>query len=148
VNIVEVIRKTVVVQSRGIQGIKGDVGPQGLPGGESYVDIVAGVTVGSGRFIHILPDGTGVYADASANRPAHGFNLASVSAGEALRMYANGQLTGLSGLTPGSTYWLSAATPGLHTISPPATGFIQPLGRAAAGDTLIVDINPLVVLVP
>lgn len=145
--VVESVEKTVVVQAPGPQGIQGTTGPQGLPGSENYIDLVSGVTLGSGRFLHVLPGGAVVYADAATNRPAHGFTHAAVNIGETVRMYATGQLTGMSGLAPGSTYWLSGITPGLHTITPPAAGFIQAIGRAVAGDTLVVDINPLVLLV-
>lgn len=60
-------------------------------------------------------------ADASNNRPAHGFVLNSVASGNNATVYLEGTITGLTGLTPGARYWLSATTPGGVTTTIPTT---------------------------
>jgi hypothetical protein len=108
--------------------------------------VIAAVDIGSGRFVHIMGDGTAVYADASAGRPAHGFTREAIVAGATLSMRAGGKLTGLSGLTPGAAYFLSGSTPGLAVITPPASGLVQRLGQASAAHTLMVTIEQPIVI--
>lgn len=57
-------------------------------------------------------------ADAtSAAKRAHGFIIANYSTSDSVTVYCDGQLTGLSGLTVGSEYYLST-TPGAVTTDP------------------------------
>lgn len=106
----------------------------------------AAIDLGSGRFLHLLPDGTATYADAAAGRPAHGYTREAVVDGATVSMRVGGKLTGLSGLTPGAVYYLSATTPGVAVVAPPATGFVQRLGTASTPDTLLVAIEPPILL--
>lgn len=107
---------------------------------------IAGETVGSGRFLHILSDGTVVYADASNDRPAHGYTKEAVTAGQPVTLWRGLYLNGLSGLTPGATYYLSSVTLGFYTSTPPTTGIVQRLGVADNATTLYVDLEPKIIL--
>lgn len=106
----------------------------------------AGENLGSGRFLHILSDGTVVYADASADRPAHGYTKEAVTVGQPVTLWRGPYLNGLSGLTPGATYYLSAVTLGFYTSTPPATGIVQRLGVADNATTMYVDLEPKIIL--
>lgn len=117
-----------------------------LSGLEGVQLVTAAVDIGAGRFVHILPDGTAVYADASIDRPAHGFTREAIVAGGTISMRNGGKLTGLSGLTPGAPYYLSGSTPGLAVLTPPSTGLVQRLGSAPAAHTLIVTIEPAILI--
>jgi len=106
----------------------------------------AAADLASSSFVHLSPAGL-VPADASAMRPAHGFVRASVSAGEQATLYGAGALNGLSSLSPGAEYYLSATTPGQPTATPPMVGLVQPLGVAAALDTLLVDLGTTILAI-
>lgn len=73
-------------------------------------------------------------ADASNNRPANGFVLTAVSSGQNGTAYTSGKNTALTGLTPGSSYFLSATTAGtVTTTAPTSTGhLVQEVGYAVS----------------
>jgi hypothetical protein len=53
-----------------------------------------------------------------------------------------GEVSGLSGLTPGSLYYLDAATAGAFTLSQPsAPNFSQPIGVALSANKMLVKID-------
>lgn len=79
-------------------------------------------------------------ADASNNRPAHGFVLSSVSNGANATVYQQGEVTGLTGLTPGQVRWLSAATAGQTTNTPPAaSAILQEVGYAMSTTSMLFE---------
>jgi hypothetical protein len=108
--------------------------------------VPAAEDLGSGRFLHLLADGTAVHANASTGRPAHGYTREAVLQGQMVALRPDGKLNGLSGLTPGAAYFLSGTTPGIAVLTPPATGLVQRLGAAALADTLLVEIEPPVLI--
>jgi len=71
-------------------------------------------------------------ADASNGRRAHGFVLSSVTSPNNATVYLDGTITGLTGLTPGSAYYLSGSSAGAATATAPSTsGYIsQEIGIA------------------
>lgn len=72
-------------------------------------------------------------ADGSVpGKEAVGFVLSSVSAGGNATVYFEGTISGLTGLTPGANVFLSAATPGKATQTPPAAAgnVVQLIGKA------------------
>jgi hypothetical protein len=80
-------------------------------------------------------------ADATAEgKEATGFVLSGVSSGADATVYFEGSITGLSGLTPGARYYLSAATPGALVDAaslPAASGnVIQYVGTATSATEL------------
>lgn len=105
---------------------------------------VATVTVGTttvtpGDLVYIAP-GTGLVelakADAIATK-AQGFVLTTVTSGNPVSVYFSGENTGVSGLTPGTEYYLSAATAGKITATPPSNpNFIQPVGFSVTATRL------------
>lgn len=81
-------------------------------------------------------------ADASNGRRAHGFVLSSSTSPNNATVYMSGDITGLSSLTPGSPYYVSAATAGAATAtSPTGTGnFTQEIGIAVSATA--ISFNP------
>ena len=84
-------------------------------------------------------------ADASGGhaKAADGFVKAAVSSGQDASVYLDkGINSGLSGLTPGAKYYLSATAGGVTTTAPTTTGHIwQPIGKALSATELSVDIG-------
>ena len=121
--------------------------PAPSPADETIGSAIAAIDIGSGRFLHIRADGMAIYADASIGFEAHCYTKQAVVAGDPVTLSVGPVLDGLSGLTVGSTYWLSATTPGLYTDTPPTPGLVQRLAFAIKTDTLIVEIEPALVAI-
>lgn len=90
-------------------------------------------------------------ADNSNSRPAHGFVLAGVASGANATVYdLDGVISGLSGLTPGSTYYLGTAgavvTPALDATTAAAGSIDQKIGVALSATELDTDDYDYVVL--
>lgn len=117
--------------------------------GETYT---AGEALTAGNLCYITSSGTIMKADAnSEGKLAQGFVLASISNGASGTFYrGHGKITGLSGLTAGSRYFLSNAVTGaiaLHSALTYSTADIQQyVGRAESttvlafepGDTILI----------
>jgi len=112
--------------------------------GAETKSITASEALSAGDLVNLWDDG-GVSkcrkADASNGRPAHGFVLSPVSADASATVYFEGTITGLTGLTVGSQYNLSATTPGgISTTIPTAVGQIyQPIGYAISTTELTFE---------
>lgn len=80
-------------------------------------------------------------ADASNGRRAHGFVLAGTSSPNNATVYLSGDITGLTSLTPGTTYYLSGATAGAATSTAPSTaGYIsQEIGTAVSTTSIAFE---------
>ena len=114
------------------------------PGVTADVSIlVAGEALAAGDFVYVLAGGTVMKADATTfAKRAMGYVLASVlSAGNAT-VYFDEANSALTGLTPGSTYYLSA-TPGVATLTAPTTSgqYVQELGVAISATSLHVNMK-------
>jgi len=114
-----------------------------LPGIEG-VTLTASEALDAGDLVNIWDDsGTASMrkADASGSKPADGFVLTSVSMGSTGVAYGEGKLTGLSGLTIGTTQYLSDSTPGDVTETPVTTSgnILQKVGRAASATTIVFE---------
>lgn len=87
-------------------------------------------------------------ADASsAGKEANGYVLTSVTSGQNGLVYFEQIITGLSGLTPGATYFLST-TPGEVTATPPSGSgnIVQEIGKAISETELQFMPRPPVTL--
>lgn len=113
--------------------------------GDDLATIVASENLASGDFVNVWDDGGTISvrkADATAQgKEADGFVLDSFTAAEMATVYFEGTNTGLSGLTLGGRYYLSAATPGGATTTPPAGSgnVVQYLGRATSATSLAYE---------
>ncbi len=99
----------------------------------------AGENLAAGDLVYIDTSGEARKADASTvSKMAIGFVLSAVTSGNPATVYFDGTNTGLSSLTVGSRYFLSATTPGAITTTPPATAghIVQFVGIATSATTL------------
>lgn len=123
-------------------------------GGPSSRSIPASEAIAAGKFVNIYPNAGAAnvrLADNSNGRPANGYVLAGVASGANASVYdLDGINSQLTGLTPGSTYYLGVAggviSPALDATSA-ATGSIdQKLGVALSATELKTDDYDYVVL--
>jgi hypothetical protein len=114
--------------------------------GPAVSTIVASEALSAGDFVNIFNNaGTPNVrkADASNNRPAHGFLLAAAAANANASVYRSGANTAVTGLTAGVDYYLSASMAGLSTAIAPSTAgqFIQVLGTATSSTQLYFEFD-------
>lgn len=113
--------------------------------GAETINGLASEALSAGNFVNIY-NNAGVLgvrkADATTNgKPAHGFVIAAVASGASATVYQISQTnTQLTGLTPGSDYFL-ATTAGGVTLTPPSTAgnVVQFLGRASSATELVLS---------
>lgn len=120
--------------------------------GPDTKNIVASEALAAGDLVNIW-DNAGTpnvrKADASTSgKEAVGFVLAGVTSGAIATVYFEGTITGLTGLTAGTRYYLSATTPGQTTTTAPATTgqVVQYVGRAVSSTELSFEPDDSVVL--
>lgn len=112
--------------------------------GAETKSIMASEALSAGDLVNLWDDGGTEKcrkADASNGRRAHGFVLSPVSANNLATVYFEGTITGLTGLTAGADYCLSATTPGGVTTTIPTTSgqIYQPIGYAISTTELTFE---------
>jgi len=115
--------------------------PNGI--GPDVVVLVAGEALAAGDFVYVLAGGGVMKADATTfAKRAMGYVIASVLNGGNATVYFDESNAALSGLTPGSTYYLSA-TAGVATLTAPTNSgqYVQELGIATSATSLHVNIR-------
>ena len=124
--------------------------PAGL--GADAMSMIASENLAGGDFVNVWDDtGTASVrkADATAaGKEADGFVLDAVASGQPATVFFEGRNSGVSGLTVGARYYLSATTPGAAvTVPPAATGnVVQFLGRATSPASLAFEATDGVIL--
>lgn len=104
--------------------------------------IPASENLSAGDFVNVWNDaGTTKCrkADATtAGKEANGFVLAAFTSGQSAAVYLDGSNTGVTGLTPGARYYLSAVAPGQATATAPSGSgnVVQFLGVAVSASRL------------
>lgn len=140
--------KIVALDSTG--RLDNSVMPVGV--GADTATIAASEALAAGDFVNIWNDaGTAKVrkADASTSgKEANGFVLSAVTSGNNATVYFEGSNTQLSGLTPGTIYFLSDATPGgVTTTAPSGTGkIVQKVGRSTSATTINFEPSDPIVL--
>lgn len=135
-------------------GSDGKLDPSVMPPGlgADVMSIVASENLAGGDFVNVWDDaGTAKVrkADATASgKEIDGFVLDAVNSGQNASVYFEGRNTALSGLTVGARYYLSAASPGTITTTPPTgTGkVVQFVGRASSASSLAFEATDGVIL--
>lgn len=125
--------------------------PSGL--GADSRSVVASEALNAGDLVNLFDNGGTINmrkADASQANAAYaadGYVLAAVAAGAAGTCYFDDTISGLSGLTVGATYFLSA-TPGGVTATPPNTPgqCVQPVGKAVSATELVFERGEPIIL--
>lgn len=111
----------------------------------------ASENLAAGDFVN-LHNSTGLKvrkADAAAaGKEAHGFVTAAVISGASATVYHEGTNAGVSGKTIGARQYLSAATPGLSTETPPSGSgnVVQLLGVAKSATEITFEPEEIVTL--
>ena len=124
--------------------------PAGL--GADAMSMPASENLAGGDFVNVWDDGGTASvrkADATAaGKEADGFVLDAVASGQPATVFFEGRNSGVSGLTAGARYYLSATTPGAAVAVPPAaTGnVVQFLGRATSPASLAFEATDGVIL--
>jgi hypothetical protein len=119
--------------------------------GADAADIAAGENLSAGDFVNVYDD-SGVKvrkADAStAGKEADGFVLSAYTSGQTATVYFEGSNTGVSGKTIGARQYLSAATAGACTETPPSgsANVVQYLGRARLATAVTFEPDEGVIL--
>lgn len=87
-------------------------------------------------------------ADAASTSDAFAIAVAVITTAAAGYFQTDGVLAGLSGLTPGATYYLSAATAGLLTTTAPSTvgQSVVRIGKALSATELDIKIQRPILL--
>lgn len=115
--------------------------PNGV--GADAITATAGEALVAGDFVYITAGGTAMKADATTfAKRAMGYVLSAVSNAGTATVFFDESNSALSGLTPGTKYFLSA-TAGLTTATAPTTAgqFVQVLGTATSATSLHVNIQ-------
>lgn len=123
--------------------------PSGI-GGDTRT-VTAGETLAAGDLIYLDSAPEAFKADANTDsKAAIGFVLAGITAAATGTAYfGSGIISGLSGLTPGAKYYLSATTPGgIATTKPSGAGdIIQQIGVALSATELYFEPQDAILLV-
>lgn len=125
--------------------------PAGL--GSETTTATASEALAAGDYVNLYNNASALgvrKADASGGmaKMAHGYVLAAVTNGGTATVYYGNLNTQRTGLTIGSQYYLSGATPGAVVTTPPstATHIVQMLGVARSATELLTEIQPPIVL--
>jgi hypothetical protein len=120
--------------------------PAGM--GADVLTVTASEALSAGDFVNIHTGGVRKADAAAAGKEADGFVLDAVSSGQPATVYFEGRNTGLTELTVGARYYLSAATAGAVVTTPPAaTGnVVQFLGRASEATSIAFEATDGVIL--
>jgi hypothetical protein len=104
--------------------------------------------IGDVVYIDAADDAKKAKADAAGTSKAIALATAAISAAASGSYQTNGILAGLTGLTAGATYYLSAATAGAMTATAPSTvgQYVVKLGTAISTTELMIDIEPRILL--
>lgn len=120
--------------------------------GPDTTSLVASESISAGALVNVFDSGGGTMkvrnADATTSgKEADGFILSAVTTGQTALVYHEGTITGLSSLTGGSRYYLSA-TPGAVTATAPSTSgnVVQYVGRATSTTTISYEATDGVIL--
>ncbi len=105
-----------------------------------------GATVGNSKVIYTDPadQKIKVATNTGLATKAEGFVITGGATDAAATYYQRGRLTGLTGLTPGKTYFLGAD--GAVTDTEPTTGVAQIIGVAASATEMDVQIGTAVLV--
>lgn len=110
-----------------------------LPGGIETRSITASEALSAGDVINLWNDAGTLKmrkADADTDRAIDGFVLSSVTSGASGTCYLEeAVITGLSGLTIGATYWLSATAGALTDTAPTGNNVLSQIAGKALSAT-------------
>lgn len=110
--------------------------------GNDSKSMTAGESLSAGNLVYISGTGTVLKADANAvAKAAVGYVTSSAANGAAVTVFFEGTISGLTGLTPGATYFLSdTATGGVTLTIPTSAGdIVQVVGYAVSATEITFE---------
>ena len=114
------------------RGLTGPQGPEGPAGPDQSFTATASGSISAGDYVNLFAGGARK-ADGASGYRADAFSKLAYTNGQTATLYPVGAINdAVTGRTPGARQWLSNATPGLSTETPP-TGLgelVQSLGFA------------------
>jgi len=137
---------TIIISAT--QGVPGIQGLQGVAGVSNIIATVgiAGETIGGHRGV-CSSSNLIYYADNTnllqVNRLI-GISVQAVDIGQQLNIQSAGEITGFTGLTAGDILYLQ--TNGVINTTLPTSGFIQQVGIALTSTTILLNIQPSIVI--
>jgi hypothetical protein len=116
-----------------------------LTSGSGFPSLLASETLAAGDFVNVFSGGVRKASSNDLTKQAHGFVSASYSSTNPVIVYYSGLNTGLTGLTAGARYFLSAS--GAESTTPPtATAQLsQEVGVAIATNAILVNFGPAII---
>jgi hypothetical protein len=90
--------------------------------GPDSKSLTASEAIAARDFVNVSATGQVRKADASNDRPAHGFAQSAIANAASGTVTFEGIITGFSGLTVGATYYLSDTVAGGISATPPTAG--------------------------
>jgi len=116
-----------------------------LTSGSGFPSLLAAETLDAGDIVNIFNGGVRKASSTDITKQAHGFVTASYSSTNPVVVFYSGLLTGTSGLTAGTRYFLSAS--GTESPTPPIlTGQLsQELGVAISTTALLFQPGPAII---
>lgn len=111
--------------------------------GQDAITATAAEALSAGDFVYFNSSGGVLKADATAiAKQARGYVTTAVSNAALATVYFDDSNTALTGLTPGSTYYLSTTSGGV-TLTPTTTAgqIVQEIGFASSATNLRVNIQ-------
>jgi hypothetical protein len=145
-------RKPLVLVSGEIQQLQsGDTlsGPVAEVGLIALTNGDAGAhAIGDAVYISAADTAKKAKADASGTKDVFGVAIGTISGAAVGNYQTDGVLAGLSGLTAGAIYYLSAATAGLLTVTPPSSvgQYVVRVGIAISTTELDINIERSILL--
>ena len=117
--------------------------------GADTKQITTSEALAAGDFVNIW-NSTGAKArkaDATTEKPAHGFVLAAVGSGAAATVYFEGMNTGVTGQTPGTVFLSTTAGIASGTAPSGSGNIVQRLGVAVSATEINFEAKDYIVLV-
>ena len=117
--------------------------------GQDAVSATAGEALSAGNIVYFSGSGTVLKADSTAIAKAgRGYVNAAVLNGGTATVFFDDTNTGLTGLTPGATYYLDTTAGGVTTTPTTTTGqIVQEIGFATSATSLRVNIQEPIIRV-
>jgi hypothetical protein len=116
-----------------------------LTSGSGFPSLLASETLAAGDLVNIFSGGVRKASSTDTAKQAHGFVTASYSSTNPVIVFYSGLLTGTSGLTAGSRYFLSASGT-RSTTAPTLTGQLsQEIGVAISTTAILFELGPAII---
>lgn len=116
-----------------------------LTSGSGFPSLLASETLTAGDLVNVFSGGVRRASSNDTTRQAHGFVTSSAVATNPVIVFYSGLITGITGLTTGARYFLSAS--GAESTTPPAiTGQLsQEIGVAISTTALLFQPGPAII---